>query len=275
MLNNMNKNENAFNNRNQTILMVILTLSFTLVAMLAALQPVLVNIAVNVLLPIAVMIFCKLVFFERLKLTTLTLLRIAIIFAVFNLLDRQLFVNLVLIFLVLNILEATFTDLFRYKRYFNGVTGLALAASIFFLEGTWLDFTSLTELGFFAKYMHIYEFHAASVWGTVCWIIAYTFWNWFFVTNEFSDAVAKLHVGILAAPILGSLIMGSPNFWLAFRAGSLAFGGCFQISEKEYVETRLHSSGFANFVNKTKETAPQAIFMVINLVLIGLSCLLK
>ncbi|MEG1017740.1 MAG: hypothetical protein RSE36_08015, partial [Oscillospiraceae bacterium] len=224
--------------RNQNILLLILTSAFTLTAMLASAQPILVNIVVNVVLPISILIFGKLVFFERLKLTTLTVLRIAIVFSVFNILDRQLFVNIVLIFLALNIMEATLTDIFRYKRYLNGISGIALAASVFFLRGTWIDLTGL-ELGFFSKFMHMYEFHAATLIGTICWIIAYTIWNWIFVTNEFSDSVAKLHVGILAAPILGSLITGNPGFWLTFRAGSLAFGGCFQIAEKEYVEESL------------------------------------
>ncbi|MEG2678013.1 MAG: hypothetical protein RR933_07830, partial [Oscillospiraceae bacterium] len=75
--------------QHQNILLLILTISFTAASMLAAAQPILVNILVNVVLPISILIFCKLVFFERLKLTTLTVLRIAIVFAVFNILDRQ------------------------------------------------------------------------------------------------------------------------------------------------------------------------------------------
>ena len=136
--------------RNQNVLLLILTLSFTATSMLAASQPILVNIVVNVILPFIILGFCKLVFFERLKLTTLTLLRVAIVFAVFNVLDRQLFVNIVLIFLAINIIEATFTDIFRYKKYLNGVSGLALTASIFFLRGSWIDMSGITELGFFS-----------------------------------------------------------------------------------------------------------------------------
>lgn len=260
--------------RNQNILLAILTFAFTATSMLAAAQPILVNIAVNVLLPIAIMVFGKLVFFERLKLTTLTVLRVAIIFAVFNILDRQLFVNIVLIFLVINILEATFTDIFRYKKYWNGITGLVLAGSVFFLRGSWLDFTSMTELGFFAKFFHMYEFHAASMIGTICWIIAYTIWNWIFVTNEFSPAVAKLHVGILAAPILGCLITGTPGYWLTFRAGSLAFGGCLQITEKDFVETNLKSEGFSRFVAKTQGKGVQIFLMLLNIALLAVACFL-
>lgn len=261
--------------KTQNILWLILTISITLTCILSAFQPILVNIVVNVLLPVAIMIFCKLVFFERLKLTTLTLLRVVVIFAVFNILDRQLFVNIVLIFLAINILEATFTDIFRYKRYFNGVTGLVMAVSVWFLRGSWLDFTSVSELGFFAKFMHMYEFHAATTIGLVCWIIAYTIWNWVFVTNEFSASVAKLHVGILAAPILGSLMFWNPGYWLAFRAGSLAFGGCIQIAEKEFVEDSLRSDKFSKFVEFTKKNSVQAVLMVLNIALMAVTCFMK
>lgn len=260
---------------NQFILMMILTFAFTATSMMSASQPILVNIPVNIILPIAIMIFGRLVFFERLKLTTLTFLRIVVIFAVFNILDRQLFVNIVLIFLAINILEATLSDLFRYKRYLNGITGLVLTASIFFLRGTWLDLTSLSELGFFAKFFHLYEFHTASLFGTICWIIAYTIWNWVFVTNEFSPAVAKLHLGILASPILGSIICGTPAYWLTFRASSLSFGGCFQIMEKEFIESNLKSDGFTRFVEKTKTAPVQIVLCLINIVLIVLACVVK
>ncbi|MEG1365894.1 MAG: hypothetical protein RSC96_01635 [Oscillospiraceae bacterium] len=269
-----NKPQTKTEHRNQNVLLLFLTIAFTATSMLAASQPILVNILVNVILPVIILAFCKLVFFERLKLTTLTLLRIAIVFSVFNILDRQLFVNIVLIFLFINIMEATFTDIFRYKKYFNGVSGIVLAVSIIFLRGSWIDLTHLTDFGFFAKFMHMYEFHAPTAIGTVCWIIAYTIWNWVFVTNEFSDSVAKLHVGILAAPILGSLITGNPGFWLAFRAGSLAYGGCFQIAEKEFVEENLKSSVFSKFVAFTKKTGVQIALMIINIVLLALACFL-
>ena len=261
--------------KNQNVLLLILTIAFTATSMLASAQPILVNILVNVILPVIIMFVCKLVFFERMKLMTLTLLRIAIVFAVFNILNRQFFVTLVLIFLAINILEATFTDIFRYKKYLNGISGLALAASIVFLRGLWIDLTGLTQLGFFAKFMHMYEFHAATAAGTICWIIAYTIWNWVFVTNEFSDSVAKLHVGILASPILGCLVTWNPGFWLAFRAGSLAFGGCMQIAEKDYIEESLHSSKFAAFVAATKKPGVQVAFMIINLGLVAVACFVK
>lgn len=263
------------NNSNQTLLVMILAAAFTATSMLSASQPLTVNVAVNVFIPLLIHIFCRLVFFERLKLATLMTLRILILLALFNILNRQLYVNIVIAFLGFNILEATFTDILRYKKYFNGITGIVLALSCFFLRGTWIDLTNVSQFGFFSKYMHIYEFHAPTFWGTIAWIIAYTLWNWIFVTNEFSPAVAKLHVAILASPILGALLTGNPNMWLPFRASSLSFGGCFQIAEKEYVETRLKSDKWTAFVQGTQKQSVQLVLMVINLALIIFSVVAK
>jgi hypothetical protein len=40
---------------------------------------------------------------------------------------------------------------------------------------------------------------------TLCYVFAYTLWNWIFVTDEFSPSVSLMHVGFLGAPILGCL----------------------------------------------------------------------
>ena len=255
----------------RNILLLMLTLSFTAASMLASTQPIWVNLPVNVIVPILIMVFCKLVFFERLKLTTLTVLRVLIVLAVFNVMPRQWFVNLVLIALVVNILEATFTDIVRYKRYFNGITGLALAASVWFLK----DNSFWVELPQMGKFAHIYEANAYTAAGTICWIVAYTIWNWIFVTNEFSDSIAKLHVGILASPIVGCLVMWNPGYWLVFRASSLAFGGCFQIFQKEYLEQSLQSDSFSKFVTFTKKTGVQIVLMIISLACIAGSGFLR
>ncbi len=252
----------------QNLLLFLLTVSIMAVSMLTSFEPLLANLPINVFLPIAVMLTCKMVFFEKLKLSTLVTLRAVIILAVFNILPRQWYVNIVLIFLVINILEATLTD-FKRRKWFNGVTGLALGASVWFLRGFWVDLSGSYP------FAHIYETHAAAALGTVAWIIAYTLWNWIFVTNEFSPAIAKLHVGILAAPILSCLMLWNPGYWLVFRANSLTFGGCVQISQKEKLETALKSDGFTRFVEGTQKTGPQIAFMVINLVLIALSGILK
>jgi hypothetical protein len=87
--------------------------------------------------------------------------------------------------------------------------------------------------------------------------------------------VAKLHVGILAAPILGSLITGNPGFWLVFRAGSLSFGGCLQISEKEFVEENLKSERFSRFVAFTKKPVVQIPVMILNVALILFASFVK
>lgn len=252
----------------QNMLLFLLTVSIMAVSMLTSFEPLLANLPINVLLPIAVMATCKMVFFEKLKLTTLVLLRAAIILAVFNILPRQLYVTIVLIFLVINILEATLTD-FKRKKWWNGISGLVLGCSVWFLQGFWVDLSGSYP------FAHIYETHAAATLGTIAWIVAYTIWNWIFVTNEFSPAIAKLHVGILAAPILSSLMLWNPGYWLVFRANSLTFGGCVQISQKEKLEVALKSKGFTRFVESTQKTGPQIAFMVINLALIAAAIFLK
>lgn len=252
----------------QNMLLFLLTVSIMAVSMLTSFEPLLANVPINVCLPLAVMLGCKMVFFEKLKLTTLVILRAAIVLAVFNVLPRSWYVNIVLIFLVINILEATLTD-FKRKKWWNGVSGLVLGLSVWFLRGEWIDLTGAYP------FAHIYEANAAAVWGTIAWIAAYTIWNWIFVTNEFSPAIAKLHVGILAAPILSSLLLWNPGYWLVFRANSLTFGGCVQISQKEKLETALKCDGFGKFVAATQKKIPQIIFMLINLVLIALSGILK
>ena len=94
----------------------------TIVSFLTSYFPVWANIPVNVVLPFLVLIYLKTVFFEKLKLSTLIVLRTVIVVAVFmnyfaNI-DGLWFVYVVLAFLSINILEATFTDL-KYKKYFN------------------------------------------------------------------------------------------------------------------------------------------------------------
>lgn len=223
------------------------------VSLLTAYNPIWANIPLNVIPAILVLIFLKPVFFERLKLTTLILMRTLIVFAVLNVIPGQTYVNIVLIFLVINILEATFTDL-RHKQYFNFITGLALAASVYALKGTWQG--------------GVYYAEASTVLATIGWIIAYTIWNWIFVTGEFSPAISLMHVGILLAPIIGVVITLNPGMWLLLRANTLTFGGVLQISNKEYFEAAFKNKGFAKFVDFTHKNSVQLILMIINLALI-------
>lgn len=238
------------------VLLLVLTVIITGVSMLTSFQPLWANIPLNIIIPIIVLLKLKTVFFEKLKLSTLLIMRTLIVFAVLGVISGDFYVNLVLIFLGINILEATFTDLKR-KKYYNVVTGLVMVASIFLLKGVWLG-----------KY---YVASSNNIYGMIAWIIAYTIWNWIFVTNEFSPSIAKLHVGILAAPIIGSLITGNPGFWLIFRGNSLTTGGNIQIANKEYLEENLKDSSFTRLVNYTKKDSVQLVLMIVNLVLMGIT----
>lgn len=93
----------------------------------------------NIVLGIIVLIAMKPVFFETLKLSTLLVGRFIVLFACFGLLPGPIFVIIVLGLYIINILEATMTDFFKNKQYFNGVSGLfvAIGASAFFLGSTW------------------------------------------------------------------------------------------------------------------------------------------
>ncbi|MGP1587154.1 MAG: hypothetical protein ACTTHG_02285 [Treponemataceae bacterium] len=260
------------------------------VSIACAFFPVYVNLVFMVAIPILVLIFLKLVMFERLKLSTLIILRFLIILPVFNVFDGQIFVKLILAFLVINILEATFTDLLKNKMYFNFVTGLVLAAGVFILGGLWmpsglpdsaLSFIYRADLSTYSAgagvFPKVSEPSTLVTVGTVLWVIAYTLWNWDFVIGEFSPSVAKLHLGILSAPIFLSFIMAGiykdPTMiggaWLMMRALTLTSGGVFQIAAKQFIEDKFRDEKLVNFIAKVKTNKVQAVLMIVNLLLLG------
>lgn len=224
------------------------------VSMLTSYQPILGNIPLNVIPALLVLVYLKPVFFEKLKLSTLVVMRTLIVLAVLNVIPGQTYVNLVLIFLIINILEATITD-FKHKQYYNFVTGLILTGSVFLLKGVW-------EGG-------VYTANARTIAATIAWIVAYTLWNWIFVTGEFSPAISLMHVGILLAPILGAIITKNPGIWLLLRANTLTFGGILQISNKDYFEKSFKNDKFAKFIKFTHKKNVQISFMAVNLLLLG------
>lgn len=244
---------------NQNLLLVLLTALFTILTMLTSYNPIWANIPINVVIPIIVLLKLKTVFFEKLKLSTLVLMRALIVFAALGFLNGQLYVKIVLIFLAINIMEATLTDLKR-KKYFNVVTGLLLTVSILAMNGTW-----------FGKY---YGASLPTSLGTVLWWIAYTIWNWFFVTNEFSPSIVKYHIGVLVSPIIGVLVTMNPGLWLIFRANSLTIAGFIQIAKKQIWEKSFKNQKFTVFVETTQKNNVQILFMLINIALIAASVLL-
>ena len=245
---------------------LMFTAAITGLALLSAFYPIQGNVPFIVIPSILVLLLAKPVFFERLKLTTLLSMRIVIVFAALGLFNPQVYVDLIMLALIVNILEATFTDLLRYKKYYNAISGFVLAIAVVTLRGIWQF-----DAPFGQYYLTEGEFPII----TWCFVIAYTLWNWIFVTNEFSSSVALMHVGFLLAPIFGSLctwdlgIYGGIGMWLLLRANSLAIGGWMQIGAKDWFEREFHSDRFERFVLWTKQGKVQLVLMLINLALMG------
>ena len=252
----------------------IFTVLLTCATFLTSFFPLWANVPINIIAPRVVLFVCKMVMFERLKLSTLIKMRTLIVLVLFNLMNGDLFVKIVLIFLVINILEATFTDLLKNKQPYNFVTGLVLAASVFCLAGSWLPeymgpLTGIykAEAGVFGE--GLFASKNVFMLGTVCWILAYTIWNWLFVIGEFSPSIALEHVGILLMPLLGICITGTPGFWLVFRANSLTTGGVFQISCKKFIENEFKHESMIKLCEKIKTSKVQCILMIVNLILMA------
>ncbi len=245
---------------------IMFTAAILGMAIFSAFYPIWGNVPMIVVPSILVLIFAKPVFFERLKLTTLLTMRVLIVFAALRLFNPQVYVDLIMLALIVNILEATLTDLLRYKKYFNAVSGFAVAVGVAALRGLWQ-----WEAPFGDYYLTRGVIPAV----TLMYAIAYTIWNWIFVTNEFSDSVALMHVGFLSAPLLGCLftmgmgVYGGLGMWLLLRANSLAIGGWMQIGAKDWFEREFRSERFSRFVAWTKKRNVQIAAMLINLVLIG------
>ena len=245
---------------------IMFTASICGMGLVSALFPIEGNVPLIVVPSILVLLFSKPVFFEKLKLTTLVTMRILIVVVALNLFNKQLYVNIILIMLMVNILEATLTDILRYKKYLNGISGLVLTVAVCALSGTW---------SYDAAVGNFYIVGGAGLAASLCYIVAYTIWNWIFVTNEFSSSVALMHVGFLLAPIIGcvtTLWMGHAagfGMWLLLRANTLAIGGWMQIAAKSWFEQQFYSPNFEKFVGWTKKSSVQVVFMLINLVLLG------
>ena len=231
------------------------------VAILTALFPVYANIPLNVIAGVLVLIFYKPVMFEKMKLTTLLSLRLIIaLFVIFGW-NGQIYTDFVLLLLIVNILEATMTDLLKNNQPYNFVSGVALTLGVVGLVGVW-------EGG-------LYGLHGLSVWATIAYMVGYTIWNWIFVSGEFSPSVALMHVGFLLTPIVGALILDAASvsatgtititfgYWLLLRANTLTFGGIMQIAGKKHWEDGLHNDKFSRFIDWTHTKKVQIVCMII------------
>ncbi len=243
----------------------IFTSSLLGLGLLAGFYPVEGNIIIIVIPSALVIFFNRAIFFERLKLSTLLIMRVLVVFAAVNILDGQLYVSIALIFLVINIAEATFTDIIKYKKYFNGIAGIFVGIGVIVLNGIWIYDVPIGPY---------YLVQSTSVIATICYILAYTLWNWIFVTHEFSQSVSLIHIGFLLAPILGSIVTlelgeyGGFGMWLMLRANTLSIGGWLQISIKYWFEDQFKHQGFNKIVDFMNTPRMEFVCMVINIILI-------
>ena len=257
---------------------IMFTTSILGLALASAFYPVTANVIFIVIPSIAVLIFSKPVFFEKMKLSTLLTMRILIVIAALRIFNPQVYVDLVLLMLIVNILEATITDIKVYKKYYNGISGIFLALGVLALRGSWAYGSNAGNYYINFGAPGLENVQAAQL-IIVLYAIAYTIWNWIFVTNEFSASVALMHVGFLLAPFLGAALthplgwFGGINLWLVLRANTLSIGGWMQICCKQWFEREFEYERFQKFVNWTKQKNMQIIFMIINIVLI-LICLI-
>lgn len=263
-----------FDKMGQLPTFLIWTALIILVSMLASYFPLWVNVPVNVILPVLVLVKVKMVMFEKLKLSTLVLMRALILLPLFGLMGGGLFVKIVLVFLIINCMEATLTDLLKNHQPYNFVTGLFLSASVLTLSGKWFPgvagpLTAIYTADAGALGAALFETDKVVVIGTICWFAAYTIWNWLFVVGEFSPSIGYLHVGILAAPLISALLTMNPGYWLVFRANSLTCGGVFQIYCKDNIEKKLENEKMARFIARVKSRPVQIACMVVNLILIA------
>lgn len=263
-----------FRSGQRTGFLLLFLIIFT-VSMLTSFFPLWANVPLHVVVPIVILLTLPMVMFEKLKLSTLVIMRALVVLVLFHGLSSDLYISIVLVFLIINILEATFTDLLKNKMYFNFVTGLFLAASVFCLGSIWLSDVTGPYSGLYLTYITqkggVFQLSNIKFAASLAWIVAYTLWNWIFVIGEFSPSIGYLHLGILASPIVSCLVLGDPGYWLLMRANSLTAGGIIQIASKESLEKNLANPGLTRFIAKVKSRNVQLGLMILNLALIAWS----
>ena len=243
--------------------LIMFTAAITGMALLSSFYPVWGSVPLIVIPSLLTLLFAKPVFFEKMKLTTLVIMRLLMVVAAYRLFNPQVYVDFILLALIVNILEATFTDFFRHKKIWNGISGLALAAGVVALHGVWLPQGA-------APFGMDYYLVGGPGAVTILYIIGYTLWNWIFVTDEFSPSVSLMHIGFLAAPIIGCICtlgmgeLGGFNMWLLLRACTLSIGGWMQIGAKGWFEREFYNAKFAKFIDWVHTTPVQIVCMLIN-----------
>ncbi len=246
-----------------SIKLVLFLILFTASALLTMFQPIWANIPLNILIPALLLMFMEMVFFERLKLSTLICMRLLVVVTVFGLFSGPTCIKIVLVLWMINILEATITDLSK-KHYLNSITGFVLTLSLF---------TFFTQQNLSSWNGVYYSLSFKGSIGTICWIISYTLWNWDFVSYDFPPSIAKLHLAVLASPIVGALITSNPGLWFILRGNSLTTAGVTEIAFKKKIDKSLESERMTNFVEKVHTFPVQLSLMIINVLLVAVPAL--
>ncbi len=224
------------------------------------------NIPLNIILPVYLLITAKMVSFEKIKLSTLIIGRALTALTAFTLLPPRALIIILAILMYINISEATLSD-FKKGRYGNGIAGLAMLASTHLLfNSQWIPVLAGEKWGL----VHV-GYYLIQSRGILLWAVAYTLWNWNFVTGEFSPAVSLYHLAILATPALISVAFLNPGIWVLARATSLTSGGVLQIAFKEKIEGNLMAPRFAAFVAFVQKRGVQIPLAAVVVVLSGLS----
>ncbi|SDX38381.1 DUF5692 family protein [Paenibacillus sp. CF384] len=220
---------------------------------ITAFSPLYGNGIINVVVPIVILLVLKADFFEKLKLSTLLIGRILVVVTFLGFFPDNWLVPTIVWLLRINILEATLTD-YKNRSYYNVISGIALIASSFVLQGEWLG-----------------TYYVTTNEAMIYWAIAYTLWNWNFVIYNFKQQIGFYHIAVLIAPMLIVLGAWNPGLWLIMRANSLTVAGIFQISCKSYLEQNLRNDSLNAFITKVKRKPTQLIVMVVNVLLSALT----
>jgi hypothetical protein len=224
-------------------------ISITLIADLAMYNPVEVSTITHVILPIILMVVLGMeTTFGYVKLSTLIVGRVFIISAALGYGETYI-VWIGLTLLLINVLEAVIMDLTK-KEYFNGMIGVALVGTAFFMNLEWEGTHLLNSSSF------------------IYWILAYTIWDWFIVLKHSEGPHIVGHTVILVVPIIYIAIQGDSATWLMMRELTLSFGivvlAFFRKKIKPWVYTLISPNQFDKLRIVAFSTKVQVLAFIVN-----------
>ncbi|QEN08168.1 hypothetical protein EXM22_09280 [Oceanispirochaeta crateris] len=218
------------------------------------------NMVLAVIFPIIVLLTKEMVSFEKIKLTTLLGGRILTALTAVYLFPENWLLVIVALLMYINITEAILADA-KKKRWENAIAGAAVLATTHLLfTSSWI---SISESGSVIQIGYYIITHKAIVF----WILAYTLWNFNFVTGEFSSSVSLYHIAILSTPLIISFSIGLPGLWVLTRATSLTTAGALQILRKPSIESGLESERFGRFIRTFQKREIQICLMIVVILL--------